>query len=776
MKRFIAIILVIALMVSMSASFAGCGGTAEYITRGAWIAALAERFGMDSPVAETDYFVDVNETSDYYNYVQSCGDWGVVSNTESNKFEPDKDATVEFALETAILASEVDIGDKSVVDYAIANGIIKDAGFMSVRGRLTPEVAQQIIDWTQDLYLNGTVEPRAIVEYKEEVQDLSQDVAIVDNGDGTYTMNAEAAKSLSRGDVVVMPDDEFVTGMGVKVDDVIENEDGTVTITTLDPEIEEILANLDIAGPVSWTMDDIQLDSGVSFSGGYSGMANSGQSGGVHLTRLENFNTDDVKVHNLANGVIPDINIQVNLNKGNVTINPEWDSLFGLGESFSLAGSDRQWAATDRGKDGVEKKTEYEKTSVIPVGSAYGNAAYKNQLAINEYKDGKISLDELKKALDLTEDQEEKNPKTMENKFKAGYEITGGLKISNIKVNVEAKYDIFKGVKAAVTLNYDTAVSLTLKGTLSESLRLMRIRVPITTGVTLDFDVYLCLDANGQLTISIQLANTTKYSLNYGSVKKSNSINGVDVSGAVACTIDFGPKFSIAISVVGKPLVDVGVKAVVRLKADANIHYKTQYTVAPNDNGMETITIDRRTYWGVGVNAYFPIITLEVNSGKDTIAKKLGLDAKWTLVGQDKAKTKEIVPMYENIIWQETIVFTDDVDPDEITPTEETTESEIRVGDFLDINTYFLAIEEGLNMTVTVTVIPEGYEASDLKWTSSNPAVATVSSGTITAVSDGIATVTVMTSDGKYYKQCSVTVTDADVAFTPIDDNLGVYA
>ncbi len=777
MKRFISVLLVIATLVSMMSCLAGCGKTEEYITRGEWITALGERFGMDSTISEKDYFTDVNEAVPCYAYVQSCGDWGVLSNAESTSFKPDEDATVEFALETAILASEVDTGEQSVVDYAIANGIIKDAGFMSVRGRLTPEVAEQIITWTQDLYINGVVEPRAEVEYNPDLQILTDEADKIEESpeeDGTYVIPAEMAESLSNGDVLLMPDDEYVDGVGVKVDEIVMNDDGTATVTTLDPEISELLDGLDVAGPVVWSQKDIQLADGFSF-GGAGGLSYSDEYDGVYVSTLNHVGEDRIQAQQLANGIIPDINLNVNFTKGTVSLNPSWDSLFGLGESFSMSATESQYATDPQSS--LKKPGEwFNKTSVIPVGSAYGNEAYKNQLAINAYKEGKIDIEELKKELDLTKDQQEKNPKTMENKFSGGYEITGSLKISAIKLDVEAKYSVFSGLKASLTCNYKVTSSLSIKGKLSESLNFMTVRVPVAAGLTVDVKFYLCLDANGELTVTATLSNSTKYSLDDGKVKKTGSTSGAELSGSVSCKIDFGPKISIELTALGVPLVDAGIKAVVRAKGKAELKFTTEYSSEINDEGDETLTITRRTLWGYGVTAYIPIITLEVNGNPKTIGNKLKLNASWTLIGESKAKKIPILEEQEVVLWEEVLTLTDDKEAEETEATEiteATEDGDVTYGDFLDIDSYFLSLDEGGQASIGVSIIPKGYSMSDLVWSSSNTAVATVSGGLVTAVNGGVATITVRTRDGKFYKQCGISVTAAGNEFTPLDENMG---
>lgn len=69
-------------------------------------------------------------------------------------------------------------------------------------------------------------------------------------------------------------------------------------------------------------------------------------------------------------------------------------------------------------------------------------------------------------------------------------------------------------------------------------------------------------------------------------------------------------------------------------------------------------------------------------------------------------------------------------------------------------------IEQGETVELTETVLPSNATDKSVTWSSSNTSVATVSSsGLITGVSVGNATITVTTVDGGYTDTCSVTVT-----------------
>lgn len=71
-----------------------------------------------------------------------------------------------------------------------------------------------------------------------------------------------------------------------------------------------------------------------------------------------------------------------------------------------------------------------------------------------------------------------------------------------------------------------------------------------------------------------------------------------------------------------------------------------------------------------------------------------------------------------------------------------------------------LSIMVGEEATLTATVLPENATNVAVSWTSGNTAVATVADGVVTGVSEGSATISVITEDGSKTASCLVTVSD----------------
>lgn len=89
--------------------------------------------------------------------------------------------------------------------------------------------------------------------------------------------------------------------------------------------------------------------------------------------------------------------------------------------------------------------------------------------------------------------------------------------------------------------------------------------------------------------------------------------------------------------------------------------------------------------------------------------------------------------------------------------------------DSVCLNYSYLSLEKGDRRDLSATVCPANATNKSISWSSSNPAVATVSGGTVRAVGVGGATITARAQDGSgKYAECRVTV-NRPIAVTDIE-------
>ena len=106
-------------------------------------------------------------------------------------------------------------------------------------------------------------------------------------------------------------------------------------------------------------------------------------------------------------------------------------------------------------------------------------------------------------------------------------------------------------------------------------------------------------------------------------------------------------------------------------------------------------------------------------------------------------------------------------EPNDVTisqPAGPQVESTIRVSS-INLDKPHLSMKVGEHASLNVTILPADATEKTLSWTSSNPSIASVSSGTITAKASGKTVVSVKTKDGRNTASCTITVED-----NPIDE------
>ncbi len=86
----------------------------------------------------------------------------------------------------------------------------------------------------------------------------------------------------------------------------------------------------------------------------------------------------------------------------------------------------------------------------------------------------------------------------------------------------------------------------------------------------------------------------------------------------------------------------------------------------------------------------------------------------------------------------------------------------------IDINSSSEVMGFGKTLILTYSIKPSDATNTDVTWASSNESVATVKDGVVTAVAEGLTTITVTTADGGYTDKCTVIVENTVVEVTGI--------
>jgi hypothetical protein len=261
-KSAVKIILCCLLCIGSASSLTSCSKkkTGELITRGEWAELLGSFFGMNQPMSMNSYFSDVSTDNPYFLYVQAEKEWELYE--DENEFRPDENATWEFVIKSAVIASgELDsIEDpkerfEQALIYAKDQNLIKNLKKKTLRKEISKEDSVEIANWAANRYLNRDFVEYENVEVNDEVQNFSKAEGIVvspvineETGERTVVDTSGTLNKIKSGDVIIIPGDEDnPEGIAQKVIDVTETEDDQIIITTIEPELQEIYKALDFS-------------------------------------------------------------------------------------------------------------------------------------------------------------------------------------------------------------------------------------------------------------------------------------------------------------------------------------------------------------------------------------------------------------------------------------------------------------------------------------------------------------------------------------------------
>lgn len=657
-KRIISLGLVVALLVGMCTNLAGCGAKettvdtqidtdSNYLTKAEWMSGLAKIAGLTESSTTQPYFTDIKQTDELFPYVQAAGDWKLFEQT-GGEFEPDAEVTREFAIATAVIASDVleKAGyveeDAEAIDYATCiqfaydNGNIEQMDEAFLAEPVSEEEGQAILEWLEGIYSNPIVQPKEEIVLQEGVVDFRETTAEIIVAENTVTISGDAGQNLQVGDVFLIPPTEEVPcAAAKKVVSVTTDAAGNMIVVTEEPELGEVFSEINIEQAVAPDMAYIKLNDGVTLSeeNTVSALSNSYQllGGGGHLGATKK------KYEKDKDNILKSIsNEKIDAKEVHLTI-----------------------AAST--KDGVSIKDEaLSETVNIAVDDTVLESEEKIDVMLHNIFDSKIKkrAEDLLKGMgyivnggDLMEMSIKKREKFKEKKL----EIKGTLDMTDIYAIVNLKVKDGDIKKFNVTFNYDAKIDLKLAGNLRKEIYLGDLYFPIANVAMLKGSLYIYLDGNGEVHFKVVTGSTTELTYRDNTARdfrKRTKDRSQPWDTAVKMDGQAGVGTNVSLSIVNLDVLNFGVDVGGQLKYTVGTSIEPKESI---ENDIKTVT--NQKFLNVDGTVAFPVIT--VYAGFDLIL--IDAETKVQLYGPEgtQVKVKPITILDESCLLAETYKYYD---------------------------------------------------------------------------------------------------------------------
>lgn len=756
LKRILSILLIVTMVIPLCS----CGkktNNKKYVTRAEWVTALGQMFGMSQYLDKTKHFSDVEESTELYDYVQACYEWGVLS-TNSDKFNPNDVASLGFAVSSLvmIITDGAESSNEAILDKAVSYGLLslKDDNDKALKRGLKFEEANTLLALAQDIVLQPGTVVKNEISFLEDVKDYSaaNDFDVKYVSENKYLVSKKIGKDLAKGNILMVPGELANDIVAVKVVAVSQNADGTYDVTTSVPELDEVVDMIDIEGLRYVEPEYIIPAEGVELIVTDDATSTATSSGG--RTVASNGKTYEFKTTFKSNGEI----------KLNGSVKDEYGLVQGLGiSSDGTINTSSLFEGMFKSDIVTEvKPSDNAVSTMMNVAKEYGvempdvSKSSGTQLLSN-YSNGLInnaSIKELAKDKNALKDVMKANDKAAQpaKPYKTGYEINVSAKLSNFAVVPELHYSFWEGLKkahASVTTTADYSMSVSLKGKISGQYKLADVKIPIAGPVSLDVKVYVYFDLNGEISLTLGYSFSNEVTV-YGdkSPKQTTKVER-DADLDLKVELEVGGIVSLGASILGLEIVSVGIKVGAGASIEAGYSIEPTLTVSDTEVRLDqTYKITSKCAW------YLPIIKIQINKNPGNVLAKLGVSAEIDVINKKTLENGTPLGLYKAIENEASITYSI-VCP--LTKEEETRGDYI--GNYIATEHIMYSVEAGKTVTIKLDNIPEGYTEADMVWGTSDSNIVTVNSkGEVTGIADGVANVQISTKDNKYTASCVVSV------------------
>ena len=286
------------------------------------------------------------------------------------------------------------------------------------------------------------------------------------------------------------------------------------------------------------------------------------------------------------------------------------------------------------------------------------------------------------------------------------------------------------------------------------SLPICKIRTPISSlpFVYLNLDLYLKAYADGSVRLLISNSHKMGFETKNGQIRFINEHEN-DYDASIEASARAGMTINVGLDAAECRLSDIeldgGLKAAVtttlHLYDDLDQHESTKTEVAYS--AAEEIAKENENVKVCGDVSLSWYMDLLINTAK-TQMSRLGFSRSFQILNEDDQLFGNLHHI-ENGHFVEKCTRKDRSSIKQMDPIK---------SDRIVLDSYAEVLMRNQTYRIVVKALPEGYQKSDLRYSSENVSIATVKDGTITALSPGSVRIVISTADGRYSAYVNILV------------------
>lgn len=784
-KRTISALLMAIMLLSMT-PLMGCGesggGTNENkVTKGEWLAAIVDAFGIESYQSVKPHVDGVDSSNPFFDAVQAAYEWNIIDDSQLDlNTYVDKGYAATTLVNAVGFYNTKEMAKEDITQYAVDHGYVTFPyrGRTDTKRYISREEASDSVKASFYIWADHDFgESKETYSLAAGVIDLSKEetanYAVLSNRE-TLLPNGTATQ-LQVGDTYIVPDVNGAPSLRT-VESVEETEDGVVIHNADEtPGIDTTIENLQASGTVQANLLGGRIVDGAGnvISTGLNDNSSSTNSLSAKLfsSQMLQSETDDVHSDTEYSTLATQL------------ATPQAAKLEFEVDGLKISGTVKQNSVEFSVSGDIVKNSE--KGTKITLEKSY------------EIKDVNFSYDYNIEWFKLKSAYAKLSYKTVDK---------SGVKFSWKKEGLFAPG--YSNGNGHFLSNFTRAV---LKDSQAKGAKTIKIcSIPIADGgvASLNLDVKIKLSVSGAIELVVTTDCTRGVEYKNGNVrfiKDEYKDTDLAVKGKVELTLYLGLSCrAIGVNIIGLG-IEGGIGVAVSVTAhlvDSENHLLEELSLddanqevfeeATSDIGQLSYSVDGVGQVTAKLELCFDVTTygiLKFTIDTDSVIGGMVPGGEIIIFGKDNAKIDALSAHWEDGVNvgkctrkydsdkaneanedsditeeqsgggnEDSTTFVDPESPDFETGNGEAIGD---VGSGLDIDTYFVSIAVGENWKLGVDQLPSGYEMSSIRYASDNAAVAKVdSNGRITGMASGSATITVSTSDGKYKIICSVSVLD----------------